>query len=229
MKMLDTGYEVIEFEGDDPQWVLELAGNPAFARIPPENLQQLFERFSPLSVVAGQVVLRQGESGDYYYLIRRGTARVTRAWPDGRMEHLADLMPGQVFGEEALILGSTRNATVTMLEDGLLMRLAAEDFDQLLHQPLVQRLGPDEAIDLLRRGAVLVDVRDKVAYARGSIKGAINIPLLQIRAATSGLDRQRAYLLFCEDGRKSATAAFLLAQRGFQTHVLPINVLAGRG
>jgi rhodanese-related sulfurtransferase len=144
------------------------------------------------------------------------------------VEHLADLGPGQEFGEEAPILGSTRNATVTMLEDGLLMRLAAEDFDQLLHRPLVQRLGPDEAIDLLRRGAVLVDVRDKTAYARGSVKGAVYIPLLQIRAAATGLERQRAYLLFCEDGRKSATAAFLLAQRGFQTHVLTVKALAGR-
>jgi len=53
--------------------------------------------------------------------------------------------------------------------------------------------------------------------------------LLQIRAAATGLERQRAYLLFCEDGRKSATAAFLLAQRGFQTHVLTVKALAGRG
>jgi CRP-like cAMP-binding protein len=78
MNMLDTGYEVIEFEGDDPQWVFELPGNPAFARIPPENLQQLFGRFSALSAIAGQVVLQQGEAGDYDYQIRCGTARVTR-------------------------------------------------------------------------------------------------------------------------------------------------------
>lgn len=221
----ENGYQVTEFEGEDPQWMFELATNPAFARIPAENLQKLFERFLPVEVAAGQEMLRQGEAGDYYYLIRQGTARVTRQSAGGLVETLADLKPGQGFGEEALISGGTRNATVTMLEDGLLMRLAAEDFDHLLRLPLVQGLNVDQAIELLRHGAVLVDVRREDEFRQGSLKGAINLPLAQLRARAEGMDRQQTYLIFCDDGRRAATAAFLLAQRGFTTHVLASGVL----
>lgn len=221
----ENDYQVTEFEGDDPQWMIELATNPAFVRIPAENLQKLFERFQPLEVNSGQVLVRQGESGDYYYLIRHGTARVTRQSPTGQTEALADLGPGQGFGEEALLSGGARNATVTMLENGLLMQLAAKDFDVLLRLPLVQGLTVDEAIELLRGGAQMVDVRTEEEFLQGTLKGAINLPLAQLRARAEQLDRQRSYLLFCDDGRRAATAAFLLAQRGFATHVLASGVL----
>jgi rhodanese-related sulfurtransferase len=138
---------------------------------------------------------------------------------------LAELGPGQGFGEEALLSGGKRNATVTMLEDGVLMRLAANDFDVLLRMPLVKGLEVDEAIGLLHGGGVLVDVRMEEEFRKGTLKGAINLPLPQLRAKAEELDRQRPYLIFCDDGRRAATAAFLLAQRGFETHVLASGVL----
>ena len=221
----NDGYQVTEFEGDDPQWMFELATNPAFARIPAENLQKLFERFVPMEAVAGQVLVRQDDVGDFYYLIRQGTAQVTRRPPGGQDMVLAELGPGQGFGEEALISGRKRNASVTMLADGQFMRLAAEDFEVLLRLPLVKVLNADEAIGLLRGGGQLVDVRSEDEFHQGSLKGAINIPLSQLRAEAQQMDRQRPYLLFCDNGRRAATAAFLLAQRGFETHVLAAGEL----
>lgn len=216
----DKEYQVIEFEGGDPQWLFELLTNPAFARVPPSHLQRLFERFNPLEVQTGQVMLRQGEPGDYYYLIRRGRARVSRHGHNGRDIILADVGPGEGFGEEALISGEPRNATVTMLESGLLMRLAADDFDALLRMPLVHGLDAVAANDLLSHGAQLVDVRLEEDYRKETLPGAINIPLYLLRIKAAQLDSQRPVLLFCNDGRRSATAAFLLAQAGFETHIL---------
>jgi len=218
------GYQVTEFEGDDPEWMFELATNPAFERIPAANLQQLFQRFELVEATAGQVLVRQGEPGDYYYLIRKGTAQVARPTPDGKTI-LVDLGPGQGFGEEALLSGQPRNATVTMQQDGVLMRLAAADFNVLLRPPLVQDMGAEEAIALLRGGGQLVDVRAEEEFRQGTLKGAINIPLAQLRGKAQAMDRQRTYLLFCDDGRRAATAAFLLAQRGFVTHVLGHGIL----
>lgn len=216
----DAEYQVVEFEGDDPQWLFELLNNPSFAKVPPSQLQGLFERFHPLEVSAGQVLVRQGDVGDYYYLIRRGRARVSRIGHGGREIVLADVGPGQGFGEEALISGEPRNATVTMLEPGLLMRLAADDFDALLRMPLVHGLDASAAQALLEQGAQLVDVRLEEEFRQASLAGAINVPMYLVRIKAAQLDRQRPVLLFCNDGRRSATAAFLLAQMGFETRIL---------
>jgi len=216
-----TSYEVTEFDGDDPTWMFDLLRNPAFTQVPPANLHELFSRFEPMAVEAGQVIIRQGDAGDYYYLIREGSAQVSRAVSPEKQVNLAKLEAGQGFGEEALISGDPRNATVTMLGAGQLMRLAAADFNALLKAPLVHEVDAGEAAVLVReKGAQLLDVRLEDEFKQGSLKGAINIPLYLLRLKANTLDRNRIFILFCQTGRRSGTAAFLMAQRGFEARVL---------
>jgi CRP-like cAMP-binding protein len=215
-----TAYEVTEFEGDDPQWMFDLLSNPAFAAVPPGNLHTLFGRFESMPVAAGQVIVRQGEAGDYYYLIRSGRARVSRDTAGHKTIQLAELQPSQGFGEEALISGEPRNATVTMTSAGELMRLPAADFDSLLREPLVHHVNLAQGAELIKHGAQLIDVRLEAEFAEGSLKGSSNLPLYLLRLKSSSLDRNRTYLLFCQSGRRSSTAAFLLTQRGFDARVL---------
>jgi len=216
-----TSYEVTEFEGDDPGWMFDLLRNPAFSRVPPANLHALFSRFAPLPVSTGQVIIRQGDAGDFYYLIRQGHAQVDRAVAPDKRIGLARLDPGQGFGEEALISGAPRNATVTMLTDGLLMRLAAADFHAQLQEPLVHLVEAAEAAALVReRGAQLIDVRMEDEFRHGSLAGAINIPLYLLRVKANTLGKERIYILFSHTVRRGGTAAFLLAQRGFDVRVL---------
>jgi len=215
-----TAYEVTEFEGDDPQWMFQLLSNPAFSKIPPGNLHLLFGRFESLPVEAGQVIVRQGEPGDYYYLIRSGSARVTRNTDDGKEIALASLQAGQGFGEEALISGYPRNATVSMTCAGELMRLPAADFDSLLRAPLVHHISLAQGAELIKHGAQLVDVRLETEFKTGSLKDAINLPLYLLRLKAGSLDRKRTYILLCQSGRRSSAAAFLLSQRGFDARVL---------
>ena len=215
-----TAYEVTEFEGDDPQWMFQLLSNPAFCNIPPGNLHKLFGRFESLPVATGQVVVRQGDPGDYYYLIRSGSARVTRRTQEGKEVALAGLQAGQGFGEEALISGYPRNATVSMTTAGELMRLPATDFDSLLKTPLVREITLAQGADLIRHGAQLIDVRLETEFKTGSLKDAINLPLYLLRLKSGSLDRKRTYILLCQSGRRSAAAAFLLSQRGFDARVL---------
>lgn len=216
-----TSYEVTEFEGDDPSWLFDLLRNQSFSRVPPANLHSLFGRFEPMPVAAGQEIIRQDEAGDYYYLIREGSAQVTRSTKGGKPVVLARLEAGQGFGEDALISGEPRNATVSMLSEGLLMRLAASDFRILLQEPLVHQVAADEAGAMVRwRGAVLLDVRMEDEYKHGALKGSLNLPLYLLRLRVKALDPARPYILYCQTGRRSSTAAFLMAQRGFDAHVL---------
>jgi CRP-like cAMP-binding protein len=216
-----TSYVVTEFEDGDPRWMYDLLRNPAFSHVPPGNLHTLYSRFEAMPVNTGQVVIRQGGVGDYYYLIREGKAQVSRSFSSGKQAKLALLEPGQGFGEEALISGDPRNATVTMLGDGLLMRLAASDFNDLLKEPLVQQVDAAEAVALMRKkGAQLIDVRIEDEFRHGTLKGAVNIPLYLLRIKANSLARDRVHILFCQTGKRGGTAAFLLAQRGFDVRAL---------
>jgi CRP-like cAMP-binding protein len=215
-----TAYEVTEFEGDDPQWMFDLLSNPAFAQVPPGNLHLLFGRFESMPVTAGQVIISQGGPGDYYYLIRSGSARVTRTVSENKLITLAEIKAGQGFGEDALISGEPRNATVTMLSAGELMRLPAAEFNTLLREPLVHTVTLSQAAELMKKGAQLVDVRLESEFKEGSLKGSVNLPLYLLRLKAATLDAKRTYILFCQSGRRSSAAAFLLTQRGLDACVL---------
>ena len=134
--------------------------NGIFRALPPANVEELFRRMERVPVKAGQVIIRQGDEGDYYYLIESGAAEVSRSSQVGAAKAIvAKLDAGSAFGEEALVSGNKRNATVMMKTDGVLLRLGKQDFIELLKKPLVNEIGLDEAKRKIEKGAVLLDVR----------------------------------------------------------------------
>jgi rhodanese-related sulfurtransferase len=190
-----------------------------FACLPAAHIESLLTCFKRQRVSAGEVIIRQGGSGDYYYLIEHGRASVTREVAGACLE-LAEIKAGDAFGEEALIAETTRNATVTMETDGDLLRLDRTDFNRLLREPLLQRLDPQAAAGRVAAGAVWLDVRFPVEYRYDGQPQAINIPLNELRNALPSLRRDRAYVVYCQTGRRSSAAAFLLSQYGFQAYLL---------
>lgn len=215
-------YEVSLIEGEDPEWMFRLFSSPAFKKVPTDNLAALFSRMQPVDVRAGQTIVRQGEAGDYYYLIRRGRAQVQQARQDGIPAKVAELGVGDGFGEEALLSGDPRNATVGMIEDGQLMRLSLADFNGLLRPPMVQRVDAVEAIAMVRNGAKFLDVRTEAEFREHSLNlpGSLNVPLCDLRRLSEGLRRGTQYITVCQTGRRCTAAAFLLSQRGFDVYVL---------
>src|SRR5438034_188865 len=171
-------------------------------------------------------VLVAGSERSRYPLGRRGEVFTSvKAITDVELmriddDLLADLKSGDAFGEEALVSEARRNATVTMKTDGALLRLSRKDFAELLREPLLHRLSAEEARDKIARGAQWVDVRYPSEYQYDKLAGAINIPLSEIRNAFGVLDKGKEYVLYCQSGRRSAAAAFLLAQRGYRAFVL---------
>jgi rhodanese-related sulfurtransferase len=190
-----------------------------FASMPPANIERLLGRFERVAVKRGQQVIRQGDPGDYYYLIERGRCSVTREVAGAKVE-LAELREGDSFGEEALVADMARNATVTMKTDGVLLRLDKADFMELLREPLLQRLSPEEAQRRVAAGAQWLDVRFPAEYRCDGLPGAINVPVNEIRHAAAGLDPAKEYIVYCQTGRRSSAAAFLLSQRGIHAHLL---------
>jgi rhodanese-related sulfurtransferase len=191
----------------------------AFASLPPAHIDSLLGRFERLKARRGEVVVRQGDAGDYYYLIERGRCLVTRQVAGAQVE-LAELTAGDAFGEEALVADTTRNATVTMKTDGVLLRLAKSDFVELLREPLLRRLTPAQALAQVNAGAVWLDVRFPAEYQHDGLPGAINVPVNELRQALPMLDSGKEYVVYCQTGRRSSAAAFLLSQKGIRACLL---------
>ncbi len=104
---------------------------PLFSGIPKEELVSVLTSVRPQRVPAGQVVVREGESGDTLFLIVQGTLRVSTRGPDGEDVALAALGAGDFFGEVALLTGRPRTATVLALTEAELLALDRATVDRL--------------------------------------------------------------------------------------------------
>lgn len=206
----------IEFteEGD---WMSSLLQSPFFNRIPPGNIRQLFVRFKSQKVSADEIVIREGERGEFFYVLESGSATVM----DKQGQILAALRPGDYFGEEALVGDTTRNATVKMLTNGKLMCLGKEDFITLLQEPVrhfISYADLQKTPDTNRHQ--IIDVRLPLERRFQSVPGSRNIPLSQLRKMLPQLDASKVYVVTDDAGRRCDVAAQLLTQAGFETLIL---------
>ena len=218
-------YEVGDFSSDlnsdEGDWMSALLQTKTFQLIPPQNIQMIFQRLKRLDYKAGHVVIRQGSKGDDFYIIRSGRCMVTRETPANQENiNLADLGVGATFGEEALLSNEPRNATITMLTDGILMQLGRDDFQSLLNEPMIVSLSHEDADEAVSQGGEWLDVRVPSEFRASSKANATNLPLYLLRHKLDALDRKTPYVVYCDTGRRSAAAAFILNQRGFETAVL---------
>ena len=191
----------------------------AFSQLPSAHIDELLRRFKRIEVKKGEVIIREGAEGDYYYVIETGKCKVERM-VGGVSMLLADLKSGDAFGEEALVSEAKRNATVTMKTDGAILRLDKKDFNELLRQPLMHRISMEDAQQKVAKGGQWIDVRYPSEYQYDKLPGAMNIPLSEVRNAFGVLDKDREYVLYCQSERRSAAATFLLAQRGYKASLL---------
>jgi len=230
-------YEVEELQAQlqsagaaSDDWMTTLLQTNAFHRIPPANIQAIFQRLQRIPCKAGEVVIKQGDEGDYFYIIVSGKCRVTRETPLSRDGiKLAELGVGDSFGEEALIAEAKRNATVTMAADGVLMRLNKADFRELMNDPLLQWVDAKEALEIIARGGRWLDVRLPSEHQNLAVEDSLNVPLYLIRLKLSTLDRSVPYVTVCDTGRRSSAAAYILVERGFDAYVLTGGLTSASG
>lgn len=200
-----------------------------FSRLPSANIEEMFKRMMPVEVKAEQTIITQGAEGDYYYLIEDGTAIVSRiADPSKPSIVLAELHAGDAFGEEALVSDNKRNATITMKTDGTLLKLNKTDFIELLKAPLINKVDMLKAQQLVSEGAIWLDVRFLSEFSFDHLPGAQNAPLNEIRHYAEQLDKEKTYIVYCQTGRRSSAAAFILIEHGLKVYVLDGGTRAAR-
>ncbi len=210
-------------EGID--WMSALLSSPLFEYIPPANIQALFSKFEEVTYSAGEVVIHQGEPGDYFYVIKSGRTKVERQVGE-KSQLLVELKAGDNFGQDALVSDVPRNASVTMLTNGKLMRLAEPDFENLLMEPVIETVTLKEAHEMIAEAnpkTYILDVRNPKELNSGKLEKSINVPLPLLRKNMPKLVNDAVYITTCDNGKRSMLAAYQLNENGFTGYVLEQN------
>jgi CRP-like cAMP-binding protein len=205
----------------DDDWMSRLLSSRLFEFVPPANIQALFQNFSPINFNKGDEVIRQGATGDYFYVIKQGLASIDQT-VDNEPQHLKKIGPGDSFGEDALISDKKRNATITMLSSGILMRLGKEEFNNLLVKPSSEYVTLDEIRKVIAGGEQkisLIDVRHPSEIEVEIVAGTENIPLQLLRSQFAELDPETVYVV-ATPGRRAELGSLLLTQAGFDSYIL---------
>ena len=122
--LLSRQLSVIDARAHVPVEQIELLrANPIFAPLPPATVENLATKLTPTTVGKGDVVFRQGDAGDLFYVVEDGRVEISI-----NGEKVADAWPGEAFGEIALLRDIPRTATVTAVDDTKLLALERDEF-----------------------------------------------------------------------------------------------------
>ena len=137
---------------------------PVFAAMPPDFIAYLRERVALLRYSPGEVIVRQGDAADAFYLVRMGFVKVSERHPGGDVV-LTYLGRGSYFGEMGLLGGGVRTATCTALDHVDAVKIAGEDFHLML-----------EKFPAIREGLEVV-ARERAEMNRRRIAATESVPV----------------------------------------------------
>jgi len=116
---------------------------PLFKRLEPHELEKLAEEVDQVNYKAGDIIFNERDRGDALYVVETGSVRIWVWDQDVQEVTLAELKPGEFFGELAVLDRGERSTSATAIVDTHLHRLSSDDFQQFLME------HPDCAIDVI--------------------------------------------------------------------------------
>ncbi len=172
------------------------------------------QRYAP-----GDVVVCQGAKADYWYLVVEGECQVR--YSDGaNVFDINRYGHGGSFGEDGLVAGQPRNASVIAQTELLVLRMPKDEFSRLLAPALTRPVSFDELREVRHQDSVRVDVRMPSEKRQWRIPNALEIPHPVIRAHPFSGDPARSCVVICQDGRQSPAIAYMLSKLGFDAYFL---------
>jgi len=166
-----------------------LARVPLFKRLEPHELEKLAEEIDQVDYKAGEVIFNEHDHGDALYVVEEGSVRIWVTDEDLNEVTLAELQPGQFFGELAVLDRGERSSSATAITDAHLHRLSSDDFQKFLiehadcaidviceigarmrqtNQLVSQRASRNVNVEMERRYTFGERVADRVASFGGS-------------------------------------------------------------
>jgi CRP/FNR family transcriptional regulator, cyclic AMP receptor protein len=116
---------------------------PLFKRLTPEELEQLAQEVDQVRFDADETIFNEQDKGDALYVVESGSVRIWVLDEDVKPVTLAELKPGEFFGELAVLDRGPRSTNATAIVETALHRLSSDDFQKFLME------HPDVAIDVI--------------------------------------------------------------------------------
>lgn len=120
-----------------------LARVPLFKRLEPHELEHLAEDVDQVNYKAGETIFNEHDLGDGLYVVESGSVRIWVIDEDVNEVTLAELKPGDFFGELAVLDRGERSSSATAITDTHLHKLSSDAFQQFLID------HPDAAVDVI--------------------------------------------------------------------------------
>ncbi|HEY6118787.1 MAG TPA: DUF1003 domain-containing protein [Pyrinomonadaceae bacterium] len=120
-----------------------LSNVPLFKRLTSEEVEQLAAEVDQVRYPAGETIFSEHDKGDALYVVASGSVRIWVLDEDVKPVTLAELQPGEFFGELAVLDRGERSTNATSIVDTTLHRLSSDDFQKFLME------HPDCAIDVI--------------------------------------------------------------------------------
>lgn len=141
-----AGRRRLHVTGNSPEEVAGLLGTIVLFRdLPPDALHAVAAAMKPVEQARGEFVIRTGEAADRVYVVVAGRLEVIRNFEDGRAEPVAEMVPGDVLGEIALVRGGPRTRSIRCATRSILLALDKADFERLV-LPHISREAVEEAV-----------------------------------------------------------------------------------
>jgi CRP-like cAMP-binding protein len=202
-------------------WQVAMLRAPGFQRVPGQQMRRAFEQMVPVEVRKGDVVAEQGSPPDHFYVIAQGRAEVLHSFAAGATpSRIAELGVGETFGEDSLVSGAPRTATIRMLEDGILMRLDGEAFRLQIKRSLSHPVNFQEAVAMVATGARWFDVRLPSERLGMPLPDAFALPHMIARCLPFKGNHYQRYVVACAKGVDAGPVAFALCKHGYEAYWL---------
>ncbi|MDG1112830.1 MAG: cyclic nucleotide-binding domain-containing protein [Pseudomonadales bacterium] len=204
-------------------WMERLLSTPLFEFIPPTNIQELFKRFKTRQVTSGEIIIKQGEPGDYFYMIKTGSVSV-HVEMNGKVNQVAKLTAGQSFGQDALVSDLPRNATIMATAPCELGMLTEADFEDLLLSPVIEVITPAEIEEAVRVQGTQVQILNLYQPDDLQPEAAaeeLAIPFMALRNHIHEFSKEIVYVVRGPASPKiNLLGAYLLNEAGHTAYVL---------
>jgi small-conductance mechanosensitive channel/CRP-like cAMP-binding protein len=157
----------------------ELRGVEFLRELSDDELQILAGAVRVRQFGAGEALMREGDTGDTFYIIRRGVVDVTTNGAEGKQIHIAELTRPAFFGEMALMTGEPRNATVRARTDAEVLEMSRNGFTELFksHPDAAAQMSEILAARMTQRRELL----DAGHQADGGVRGRSSRLLAKMR------------------------------------------------
>ena len=221
--LLEAAASTTENSLSTGNWMERLLSTPLFEFIPPTNIQALFKRFKTRQVKSGEIIIKQGEPGDYFYMIKTGAVSV-HIEINGKVNQVAKLIAGQSFGQDALVSDLPRNATVMATAPCELGMLTEADFEDLLLSPIIEVITAAEIEEAVRVHGTPVQILNLYNPDEPQPEAAANelsIPFMALRNHIHELSKEIVYAVRGPASPKiNLLGAYLLNEAGHTAYVL---------